>query len=90
MTCSRRSNRTKRSWKRSRPYKITRLIVGHAMVATVNSHFELTVGLSAPEKPTVRKALTVATHATGHGLRALFCVANLGVRSEKTGIPIFF
>ena len=31
-------------------------------VATVNSQFELTVGSSPGKKPTVRKALTVATH----------------------------
>ena len=31
------------------------------MVATVNSLLELTVGSWCPEKPTVRKALTVAT-----------------------------
>ena len=33
------------------------------MVATVNSLFKLTVGPSRHEKPTVRKALTVATHS---------------------------
>jgi hypothetical protein len=30
------------------------------LVATVNSWFELTVGLSGWERPTVRRALTVA------------------------------
>ena len=34
-------------------------------VATVSSPFELTVGSSRQEEPTVKKALTVATRASG-------------------------
>jgi len=46
------------------PNKITRLIVRNGRVATVNSGFELTVGLSANERPTVRKTLSTAADAS--------------------------
>jgi hypothetical protein len=43
------------------PCPTARRYLASKLVATVNSQFELTVGSSSKEKPTVTRALTVAT-----------------------------